>query len=229
MQLASDTKRTFTNPLLQTSRDQVDDGSARQLSAGANRTNAVLDSFAAALFVVQRDRRVELINSAGRRIVGERDFLALLEGHLCGIRSVVTQRLGQALDVVCGLVRLKDAFGVTGVRDGSTLQVSVSMLTCSADCNPPLSRLALIVAERSCECGHDEATLGLLFGLSHSEAAILKGLLTRKTLEQCARSRGVALSTARSQLKSIFRKTNTSSQVQLMVVAKALPVIHGRA
>ena len=72
---------------------------------------------------------------------------------------------------------------------------------------------------------HKEATLRSLFNLSHSEAAILKGLLDGKTLEQCAQARGVAVSTARSQLSSIFVKTNTNHQAQLVAVAKSLPVV----
>lgn len=184
--------------------------------------DAVLDSFAAMLCVVDATRRVQFMNRAARNLIQQQEGLTLREGYLCGVKSDTTQRLDRAIRAACRDQGTQDAFQVGTGGCASMLQISVSALAARPDLDIP--GLALVTACRSHGNGHREATLRSLFNLSQSEAAILKGLLDGKTLEQCAQARGVAVSTARSQLKSIFGKTNTTSQAHLMAVAKALPV-----
>lgn len=193
-----------------------------QATPGVDPLGAVLDSLAALLCVVAGDRRVLYMNRAARESLARRDGFVLREGALHGAQPEITRRLDRALKAVCWRHAVRDAFQVHVA--GQSLQVSVSALADVPACSPGGSSAALIAASHADASGHDEIMLRALFGLSRSEAAILKGLLDGKTLEQCAQSRGVATSTARSQLSSIFSKTNTTHQAQLISVAKALPV-----
>lgn len=193
-------------------------------AAAAESVNAVLDSFAAALCVVDGIRQVQLMNRAARDLVAQRDCFAIREGCLYGVASSTTRQLDQALEAALGPDATQKAFRMRDASNQLNLQVNVRALPAGVHGAPRVAPLALITAARSQEIKHEEGTLRSLFGLSHSEAAILSGLLSGMTLEQCAQARGVAVSTARSQLKSIFGKTNTTSQAQLMVVAQTLPV-----
>ena len=65
------------------------------------------------------------------------------------------------------------------------------------------------------------ADVGLLakaFGLSAAEARLASGLLGGASLEASALKFGVAKETARNQLKSVFEKTNTHRQAQLVAL-----------
>lgn len=65
-----------------------------------------------------------------------------------------------------------------------------------------------------------DAVLRGLFDLTVAEAAIATDLAAGKTLKDIAIQRGIALTTARSQLANVFRKTGTSQQGQLIALLK---------
>jgi DNA-binding CsgD family transcriptional regulator len=67
---------------------------------------------------------------------------------------------------------------------------------------------------------HDDAdaaeALAMTFGLTRSEACLLKSLLAGHTLAESARLSGVALVTAKTHLKNIFQKTGVNRQAELV-------------
>jgi len=74
------------------------------------------------------------------------------------------------------------------------------------------------------EAGPSVATddLVAVFGLTRSEAKLAAQLLIDDSLERAAESLGIAYETARNQLKSVFRKTDTNRQAQLVAVLTRL-------
>ncbi|NUB03245.1 hypothetical protein GBZ48_28890 [Azospirillum melinis] len=58
--------------------------------------------------------------------------------------------------------------------------------------------------------------LGALFGLTAVEAGLVADLLADLTPADIGEHRGVAISTVRSQLRSVFAKTGTTRQSELM-------------
>jgi DNA-binding CsgD family transcriptional regulator len=56
------------------------------------------------------------------------------------------------------------------------------------------------------------------FDLTPAEARLVLCLITGKPLRPCARALGITYETLRGHLKSIFRKTNTHRQAELMMV-----------
>lgn len=64
-----------------------------------------------------------------------------------------------------------------------------------------------------------------MFGLSDSEAAIAVGLADGATLDELATRRGVKVSTVRSQMRSLLRKTATSRQSELVRIVTSLPTV----
>jgi len=62
-----------------------------------------------------------------------------------------------------------------------------------------------------------------LFSLSEAEAALAIALTRGETLEETATSRGVSLNTIKTQLRSVFAKTGTSRQAELVSLLLASP------
>ena len=62
-----------------------------------------------------------------------------------------------------------------------------------------------------------------LFGLTEAEAELAVALCGGKTLDDAATERGTSVHTTRSQLKSIFGKTGTKRQADLVSLLLASP------
>lgn len=67
----------------------------------------------------------------------------------------------------------------------------------------------------------DLATLGAHFGLSPAELRLTAALATGTALREAALRLGISYETARSQLKSVFSKTQTRRQVELVSLLAA--------
>jgi DNA-binding CsgD family transcriptional regulator len=68
-------------------------------------------------------------------------------------------------------------------------------------------------------------TLQRMFGLTPSEAALAVHLARGATLTEIAGERGVTLATVRSQLASVFDKTQTSRQAHLLSLLARVAVL----
>ncbi|MGM9482382.1 helix-turn-helix transcriptional regulator [Roseateles sp. NT4] len=66
-------------------------------------------------------------------------------------------------------------------------------------------------------------TVRQLFGLSKREAELAAALCSGLTLDDLAAERGTSINTVRSQLKSVFNKTGTSRQADLVSLLLASP------
>jgi DNA-binding CsgD family transcriptional regulator len=75
-----------------------------------------------------------------------------------------------------------------------------------------------------------EASLRSRFCLTPAEAQIALGIADGETLAAIAESRGVSVSTARGQLKSVFAKTGTHRQAELirLLIAPRKRLRHGQ-
>jgi DNA-binding CsgD family transcriptional regulator/PAS domain-containing protein len=76
--------------------------------------------------------------------------------------------------------------------------------------------VALFVADPSARFFAGPEALSELYQLTHSEAELVRLLASGLSLEEAADKRGVSLNTARSHLKHVFAKTDTSRQGELV-------------
>jgi DNA-binding CsgD family transcriptional regulator len=83
------------------------------------------------------------------------------------------------------------------------------------------SSLLVVTSVSMTNPGADGKILDALFDLSPSEARLALTLASGSTLKQAATEAGIQLSTARSYLESIFRKTGTHQQSQLVALLKS--------
>jgi DNA-binding CsgD family transcriptional regulator len=76
--------------------------------------------------------------------------------------------------------------------------------------------VAIFVADPSARFFTGPEALTELYQLTHSEAELVRLLASGLSLEEAAVKRGVSLNTARSHLKHVFAKTDTSRQGELV-------------
>jgi DNA-binding CsgD family transcriptional regulator len=82
----------------------------------------------------------------------------------------------------------------------------------------PMAVALLTIAPATCKNFADPIFIGSMFDLTPAEARITIALLEGGNLRSIARAQRVSVETIRSQLKSVFRKTNTSRQADLIAL-----------
>ena len=80
------------------------------------------------------------------------------------------------------------------------------------------ARVVLFVAQGEHSDGIPQNILRVLFGLTSSEATLASKLIEGKGLEPAAKKSSIGINTARTHLKKVFSKTNTSRQAELVRV-----------
>jgi DNA-binding CsgD family transcriptional regulator len=90
--------------------------------------------------------------------------------------------------------------------------------------NPKLTheQLAIIIISETEKLSGLFQIIGNIYGLSPTELKIVSSLLENKSLENYANLANVSMNTVRSQLKSIFDKTNTHKQSELVSLINSL-------
>ncbi len=186
-----------------------------------------LDLLATAVFAIDRRCRLHYTNQVGEQVLREAFPLRCHEYCLEGARpSIDTALKAEAarnagtFDGTVGIVRTNkvvvgeshDAPGTllfyplrghaaAGILPGAEIIV---FLLRGEDCRPPTSML-----------------LRVALGLTTAEADLALALSAGERLRDIAERKGVSLETARSQLKSIFLKTKTRRQSEIIRLVQA--------
>lgn len=84
------------------------------------------------------------------------------------------------------------------------------------------ARALLVFSDLDSEAGLCVKLLSQVFGLSPAEGRLAAALADGLSPDQAARKLGIARATARSQLKSVFSKTETHRQSELVAVLSRL-------
>jgi DNA-binding CsgD family transcriptional regulator len=108
-------------------------------------------------------------------------------------------------------------------RDGKR-PLAVYSLPTGGD-KDPHSRTVVILLDLDQAPQPSLTTLQRLFGLTPSEAALAVHLARGATLTEIAGERGVTLATVRSQLASVFDKTQTTRQAHLVALLARVAVL----
>jgi DNA-binding CsgD family transcriptional regulator len=110
-----------------------------------------------------------------------------------------------------------------GIKLGSGRILHLDALPLPADVSPPRRIVALLFLWET-EDGRDSLaeTLRTRFGLTPAETRLALALANGMGLRDAAERNGVRLSTARVQLKSIFSKTETHRQAELVALLARL-------
>ncbi|MBF0270124.1 MAG: hypothetical protein HQL44_16185 [Alphaproteobacteria bacterium] len=199
---------------------------AGKLTALARERNGAFAAMAQMAFgVLLLDAKGKVVhqNPAAEIILRQKDGLSLANGRLLAARSnenTMLQGIIQAAVQRRKLASPADRGGALALpRPSGKQPLSVAVM--------PLSRMegevtglsasaVLFVTDPEATPLPPENRLAALYGLSVAESSLVQSLMSGQSLEDHAQSRGIKLSTAKTQLLGIFRKTETAKQSDLV-------------
>lgn len=194
------------------------------LRAGGNQTalaHASLNALAMPVMLVSREARVLFANDQARELFAAGDGLTTSRGTLEGVtvRDTVAVR--------SFIVKLFDA-GESGAHRW-TLPIRRSSgqrpyacfghrlpLGMAGECASSEQVAILFVSDPERQVRLEPDVLEWLYGITHAEALLAASLVRGLSLKQAARARGISYETARTQLKSLLRKTDCGKQGDLL-------------
>jgi DNA-binding CsgD family transcriptional regulator len=190
----------------------------------------VFKAMACGAVLLDQNRRVVHINSRAESCLG--DGIALRGGHVCAtdrvcdaaFQATLDRHLAPAKTGVSGKRAQRDALGLKR-QDRRPLIVRVVPVEEEARSSFENASLLLILVDPE-DCPEpSDGMLQQVFGLTKSEAKVANRLMCGDTLMGIAEAHGVEVGTVRSQVKSIFAKTQTSRQSELVALMTRLAVI----
>jgi DNA-binding NarL/FixJ family response regulator len=170
------------------------------------------------------------MNSQAENIIRKKDgFTVDARGYCCAALSSETARLQKLIqDSIQPFTASDDSVGsgMTLSRRYSdrpfTVIVSPLRTNSSGLIQSPRAVLFISDPEQTKELPSKQLTR--IYGTSPEEAELVAALIKGATLSEIADARAVREDTVRKQLKSIFRKTNTRSQLELVKLILTGPV-----
>lgn len=204
----------------------------------------MIDGLPMGVVLLDAAGRAVAVNRAGQAMIDARDGLRIVQGRLHAEQGAEARRLAHMLEAsLSGGGRAAGRAGAAQSQSnlqgaslqGSDIRVSrpsgrapylLTVLPLSHEAAGPYGgvgggggeriRTAVYIVDPAIVAPGLEARLGALFGLTPVEARLVADLLTYLTPAESGDRRGVAISTVRSQLRSIFTKTGTTRQSELM-------------
>ena len=197
---------------------------------------SALDYYKIGTFIVRPDGTLLLENSAGARVLDDKD--GLLKDHNNRLRTVEaeqTELLQQHITTVSATANGEsmETEQLLTVPRRSALDPYILSICPLRDPDNTLDarfRGAIVYVTDPADLSI-VSTQGMakLYDLTPAETAICELLVQGLTTEQIAESRSVTVETVRSQMKSLLHKTRTQSRIQLIRLALSinLPIDHG--
>lgn len=181
-----------------------------------------LDRLPQGVILLDAKQRPVFVNTAAQTLLAAGDGLKLGPDGMC---ALVPSEQRQLARLLAGAVATGNG---EGTQSGGTCQISrdrssrpvlmfvTPLRTNTVRIGPtaPVAGVFLSDPERGPRA--DAEITASLFGLTRAEARLSAKLASGKTLEEAAEELCVSLLTVRSQLKSIFGKTATSRQSELV-------------
>ena len=189
-----------------------------------------LDQLAAAVIVADSDGRVIQANRAAERVLQRGDGLTVRDGKLGALHVFDSARFEASIAAAAAEQKTGAAIGRMRIRrhDGHPPYM-LTVAPLGADLALYGRSLALIVFGDPDEKTPSERELAEFFRLSPAESRLAVALLAGKKLVEIAADFGVQITTLRTQLSSILRKTGVTRQVDLIRLLSNIPMIPGGA
>jgi DNA-binding CsgD family transcriptional regulator/PAS domain-containing protein len=194
--------------------------------SGARRVQLALaeaiDRLPTGLLLLDAKRRVVVRNKGAERILAENDGFRI-DSHGPNVddareNATLQKLIADAMDAseghelrAAGFVAISRPSGARSYAVMVTPLIAAPGQSVASD-----AVVALFVADPSARLTADPEALSELYQLTYSEAELVRLLAAGLSLEEAAQKRGVSLNTARSHLKHVFAKTDTSRQGELV-------------
>ena len=208
--------------------DQLRAAGELALRIGLTSTRRMAETFTAAghpLALIGRNARVLYMSAPFEALVG--NGLQVKAGRLIASDAEAERALGAAIARAtrCEAV-VGEAFQwvVLPRRDGlrPLMAQLVPIVGVANDFLNPVSAIVLLTDLEASAAGPEKHLLAAAFALAPAEARLAAQIVAGDTLPEIARREGVSRETLRSRLKSIFEKTGTSRQSELVLLLAKL-------
>jgi DNA-binding CsgD family transcriptional regulator len=192
-------------------------------TGAADHLASAIDELSRATLLLDSRGRVIFMNRAAEQLIDARDGLCVDNGELRAARAADTTRL-RALLAEAAATSMGQGIGAGGTlalgrpTGRRPLMALVAPLTRRPDffsnSEPPAA--VVIVTDPERVTVPDVETLRALLGLTSAEAALTRLLAQGVALNEAAVHLGLRIETVRTRLKTIFEKTDTHRQADLV-------------
>lgn len=187
----------------------------RRVEAESSLVREAFHLVTAGMLLVRPDGTVAFANRAAERILERDDGLRLADGRLEARSRQVNGRLREAMTGDGGDGR-PVAVTVSRPSGAPDLELLVARLAPGGGPFPAAAGSLVFVVDPEGGAPGVEDHIRALYGLTPAEARLAVLLLAGRSLSGAARRLGVSRNTAHTQLASVFAKTGTSSQNELI-------------
>lgn len=199
------------------------------LRAASTAMKETLDSLLTPIMAVDAACHVLHVNRAAMALAA-RGHMALRHNQLWLDRPSDSTALRDAVAAVLRCGSGGDAMAVerlcVAVGLDARLSLHVAAVTGAgerAEANRPFALVTILDPQGRYETMPQ--VLRRLYGLTHAEAELVAGLVRGERAPGIAARRGVAAATVRDQFKSIYRKTGSSGQADLVRLVSSNPIV----
>jgi DNA-binding CsgD family transcriptional regulator len=184
-------------------------------------TAAGLEQTGAAAFVLDRRGRLCAQSAGGEALIRRGDFT--VQGNRLGLRQRGDRRLEHAIGVALSVETVVNRPPQSIIHhDAHGVAYMVEVLPLPSRRALPLDAGALVVARTPREMETTAARVaGLVYRLTPAEAAVAGLLSSGCSPQVIAERQGVSIGTVRNQIHSLFQKSGTCSQVELVAAVLA--------
>ncbi len=170
----------------------------------------VLEAISAAAFVLSPDGAIRFRNSASEGLLAEGNHVRLSNGRLLALSPTIKAMMESVASG--GVQTARDMMVET--RGGQALQVTCARLDrVEKDMDAPI---LLLLRQPEPDLRTPISIISQAYGLTTSETIVLSQVMEGRTLDQAAELIGVARSTVKTQLDSIYAKSGVRRQTDLM-------------
>ncbi|MGD9739825.1 MAG: helix-turn-helix transcriptional regulator [Bauldia sp.] len=165
-----------------------------------------------ASFLLDRDARVVGSNEAGQQLLAE--HIALRAGHLKVHHADVdlSKHLRSLTEQPNAFIT---AFSLSRIAPKGPLNFVLARSMPSWPLGAGVAAI-LFASEQGAVAGPPREALRKQFGLTEAELNLVRAFVAERGLKEASSSLGIQWETARRHIKSVFEKTDTHSQVELM-------------
>lgn len=193
---------------------------------------AVLDQFSFGVLLIDASHRVIKANVAAKKMLAQSDVpLSVADRRLDASDPVVAlsfrQMIARALRIDGQEDVGAEVMAVARTDGAAALQLWISALThsdheMSFEDRSRNDAVIVVMVDPDAETPVATTLLRSLFGLTAAESKLAAALVNGMSIENYAKTTNVSYNTARSHLKSIFVKTRTHRQVDLVILLSKL-------
>jgi DNA-binding CsgD family transcriptional regulator/PAS domain-containing protein len=174
-----------------------------------------LDHISAAVILTDATGRIVFANRKAELILRCGGNPTVLNGHLGGVdayeNNAVKLALRQAQAGIGSTLRLGNAAPI-GTRVATFSPISAT--NCEHLSTP--AHVMVMIAEPNQHASGDFGAFAKLYKLTTAETRVLKHLLQQQSTQEMAETLQISMNTLRTQLKSLFAKTHTKNQRELI-------------